>query len=902
MFVSGFVFCQSSTFFSLCSFFCSLFSCVADSFDTFSQLVRNSNRPRDDGGGFLCSSWSGSVNAYGKRRASQSLQSASSSFTAVSSSSVSSSSESAPSLPWSLSSMSYPRPSGFSSLSSSSLSSSSSLAQSSSRLARGADSDSDGDSVLDLTRKVSPASVSSIAGSTGRHVSHSSSSSAGQSRRAARVAGSAAVAGAGAGAGAGTAVLPPPLVATGPAAADLDDAADASLIRDPPTAIRRIERVGAFRFGSQLFVIDSHGEIALEDFDQELHGHFTPVTGSLALGNNPAHWSLLHQLPEQHPALKSIVCLGVVGIDLDGGMCLKRATRHGVLCAYFDSQDLFARFRIVLVLDHHHSAKVIQDFGAFFSKRQLWARHATEVTEHALGLTARLLRLPCLHASNSRAPFSGRVAMATFSAYNTIRYHAVAWPAGLSDIDIDNALYSLLGRTAIIESSVNLIRQCVSADANDGDGGADANAAAAELDAEETESEHGSGSDDDDEPARTASMSIDELQALQNPTPAQVRSLKRLQAVQQIVSERQRNSIPDIVLAPAAFSRIIAALRASGSVFGSHHLYVGDDASDDSSGDDLEQEEANRSAQLFSDDGAVEADVEAVSASDFVAAAKAAPFPLQLFLRAFKLVFDAPPVTAATRVFSFDVDSVNATFPAPPVGAQFSPTDTAAAAAVVAGGLGQSIVDAAPLAMCLKNVTRVVLSKPNTCFATGVAANDLLARVATVFCAGQNAPAFLFLVFPRSAMGGADLPDCLCDIRCQDDLVSFVKACVLRAEALIRSADALHPLSAYASGSLYATPQLQDFVIGSGDYARLSLGLFLRALAIAMAEAFDHVFLMIDSYAVKFLPGFSTPSAFECCACLNFELSITAIVFCACVHLYLIFFVICCRNVDGCCV
>jgi hypothetical protein len=49
----------------------------------------------------------------------------------------------------------------------------------------------------------------------------------------------------------------------------------------------------------------------------------------------------------------------------------------------------------------------------------------------------------------------------------------VAWPDDLSDGVIYNALYSLLGRTALIESSVNLIQKCAKADAN-----GDANATA----------------------------------------------------------------------------------------------------------------------------------------------------------------------------------------------------------------------------------------------------------------------------------------------------------------------------------------------------------------------------------------------------------------------------------------
>ena len=687
----------------------------------------------------------------------------------------------------------------------------------------------------------------------------SSSSSASQPTGAARVAASAAVS------GVGIAVAQPPLGAAGPAGAEIDDAEDASLFRDPVDGIRRIERIAAFQLGRQIFVIDSHSDIALHTFDPELHEHLTPVTGSLVPSPNPAHWSVVRQLPEDHPWLKAIIFLGVVAIALDESNRLVPAKRHGVLCAVFDSVDLYARLQILLILEHRESAKVIQDFGSYFSKRQRWAPHAAEVKDEELGLSARLLNFPSLHVSNSRAPFAGRIGMALHSAWQTLRHHSEAWSADVTDREVNNALYSLLGRTAIFESSLHLIRKCATADSN---GGASSAAAAAASDPDETDSERGSDSEHD-EPARPAAMTIEQLLALPNPTPTQVRQLNRLQMLQRVVAERDRDSIPDIILAPAAFRRIIAALRASGSVYGSHHLYAGEDASDDS-GDDSEQEEANRSAQLFSDDSAVAAGTEEMSATAYLAAAHAAVFPLQLFLRVVKLVFEAAPVTAATRVFSFDVDSVNASFPPPPDGAEFSPTDAAAIAAAVAGRLGQSIVDAAPLATCLKNVTRVVLSKPKTCFATGVAANDLLARVATVFCAGQNSPTFLYFVLPRSAIGGADLPDCLSDIRCQDDLVRFAKACVLRAEALIRSADALHPLSAYASGSLFATPQLQDFVIGSCDYSRFAFGLLLRALAMVMAESFQHVYLMIDSYAVKYLPGFSTPSAFECCARSSF--------------------------------
>ena len=313
---------------------------------------------------------------------------------------------------------------------------------------------------------------------------------------------------------------------------------------------------------------------------------------------------------------------------------------------------------------------------------------------------------------------------------------------------------------------------------------------------------------------------------------------------------------------------------------GFHKLFVGDDASGDSE-DDSEQYEANLAAKFFSEDGVVADDIAQMPASDFLAAAVAAVFPLQLFLRAAKVRFDAPPITAATRVFSLDVDSVNACFLPPPLGEALSAADAAAAAAVAADRLGPATAGAIPLAVGMRNVTRVLLSRPKSAFATGCAAGDLLARLATVFCAGQSSPTFLYLVMPRSAVGGGVIPECIRSIRCQDDLVRYAKACVLRAEALIRSADALHPLSVYASSSLFAAPHLQDYVVGSFDHSRISLALLVRALAIVMEDAFEHVFLMLDSFAVKFLPNFSTISCVSAnvYVCNSFYLFALIIVF-----------------------
>ena len=268
-----------------------------------------------------------------------------------------------------------------------------------SRHAGGDDSSSDEEPPLDLTRAASASSVSSASGaaaprplsapsaaaSSRRSSLRSAAASIGQSAGAALVAAPAGVAGGGA------AVVQPPLVAADAAggAADAADAAEPALnLRDPPNRIRRIERVGIFRFGSQIFVIDSHADLALDEFEGELHGHMTPVTASLSPSVNRAHWAVTQQLPENHDYLKSIIFLGIVGVDLDDNSCLVRATRHGVLCARFDSSELYTHCQILLVLDHKGSAKVVQDFAAFFSKRQRWAPHSAEVVDHALGLTA----------------------------------------------------------------------------------------------------------------------------------------------------------------------------------------------------------------------------------------------------------------------------------------------------------------------------------------------------------------------------------------------------------------------------------------------------------------------------------------------------------------------------------